>query len=653
MVIKYRPDIDGLRAVAVLAVLFFHAGLPFFEGGYVGVDIFFVISGYLITSIILREINQGKFSILQFYERRFRRILPPLIVVVFLTLIAGLYLLPSDGILGLGYSAITTALMSSNMLFYFESGYFGGAAEMKPLLHTWSLAVEEQFYIFFPLILIFISKRPKAHYLRYFLILGFLSLVACILLTQLKPSAAFYWIPTRTWELLIGSLLALQVFPTLSKSSSEALSFTGAALIFAAIFTYDAQTPFPGYTALLPTIGTALIIYTGGNQTPWVNRLLSLKPVVFIGLISYSLYLWHWPIIVYTKIWNISHLDYLTISLMLLIIMALSILSWKFIEGPMRQKKILAHQKPLLTASLIVMSLMVVFGWGLVREGSQSQTKDPLWKKWNSCQKVSQRLRNQQGLCSIGASQGEPEFLLWGDSHAKALASGVNLSAQNSGVKGYIATRSACPPLSSIGRPGQAACPHFNQSVLNFLAESPQIHTVILGGRWALSAQGTRYKQEYGQPVQLMDLEPQSAAQNFNGVQAQTLFEKGLIRSLKKLHELGKKVIIVSGIPEVGLDVPHALNIAHLRGLNIDQVIAPSWEEYQLRQQEVSEFLQKLETHPGITIIHPSTKLCNQYSCQIEAETQALYRDDDHLSTWGSLWISSIYDEVWRGFKPQ
>lgn len=653
MVIKYRPDIDGLRAIAVLAVLFFHAGLPFFEGGYVGVDIFFVISGYLITSIILREIDQERFSILQFYERRFRRILPPLIVVVFLTLIAGLYLLPSDGILGLGYSAITTALMSSNILFYFESGYFGGAAEMKPLLHTWSLAVEEQFYIFFPLVLIFISKRNKAHYLRYFLILGFLSLIACIFLTQLKPSAAFYWIPTRTWELLIGSLLALKVFPQLSKSSSEAVSLTGAGLVLAAIFTYDAQTPFPGYTAILPTLGTALIIYAGGSQTPWLNRFLSVKPVVFIGLISYSLYLWHWPIIVYTKIWNITHLDYLTISLMLLIIMGASILSWKFIEGPMRQKKFLAHQKPLLTASLIVMSLMVAFGWGLVREGSQSQTKDPLWKKWNSCQKVSQRLRNQQGLCHIGAPQGEPEFLLWGDSHAKALASGVNLSAQEAGVQGSIATRSACPPLTSVGRPGKAACPQFNQSVLNFLAESPQIHTVILSGRWALSAQGTRYKQEYGQPVQLTDLKPEQAVESFNEIQAQTLFEKGFIRTLKKLHELGKKVIIVSGVPEVGLDVPHALNSAHLRGLNVDQTIAPSWEEYQLRQKEVSSFLQKVSTQPGVKVIHPASKLCQQNSCQVEAEGQALYRDDDHLSTWGSLWIASIYDEVWKGFKPR
>lgn len=653
MVIKYRPDIDGLRAIAVLAVLFFHAGLPFFEGGYVGVDIFFVISGYLITSIILREIDQERFSILQFYERRFRRILPPLIVVVFLTLIAGLYLLPSDGILGLGYSAITTALMSSNMLFYFESGYFGGAAEMKPLLHTWSLAVEEQFYIFFPLVLIFISKRNKAHYLRYFLILGFLSLIACILLTQLKPSAAFYWIPTRTWELLIGSLLALKVFPELSKSSSEAVSLTGAGLVLAAIFTYDAQTPFPGYTAILPTLGTALIIYAGGGQTPWVNRFLSVKPVVFIGLISYSLYLWHWPIIVYTKIWNISHPDYLTISLMLLIIMGVSILSWKFIEGPMRQKRFLAQQKPLLTASLIVMSLMVVFGWGLVREGSQSQTKDPLWKKWNSCQKVSQRLRNQQGLCSIGASQGEPEFLLWGDSHAKALASGVNLSAQEAGVQGSIATRSACPPLTSIGRPGKGACPQFNQSVLNFLAESPHIHTVILGGRWALSAQGTRYKQEYGQPVQLIDLKSEQAVESFNEIQAQTLFEKGFIRTLKKLHELGKKVIIVSGIPEVGLDVPHALNSAYLRGLNVDQSIAPSWEEYQLRQKEVSSFLQQVSAQPGVKVIHPASKLCQQNSCQVEAEGQALYRDDDHLSTWGSLWIASIYDEVWESFKLQ
>ena len=353
MTLKYRTDIDGLRAIAVLAVLLFHIGVEPFSGGYVGVDIFFVISGYLITSIIVREIKGGNFSIVKFYERRFRRILPALTVVMASSLAFGVLLLHPKHLYDLGWSSIAASLFSSNILFYLESGYFAESAELKPLLHTWSLAVEEQYYIFFPVLLILIAKIDSKKYARWLIPLALVSFTLCIVGMEFNVSGTFYLIPTRTWELLTGSLLAINIFPgTKCQYVRNFLSITGFLMMAFSIFVYTPATNFPGIAAAIPTIGAALIIYSGIGGRSLVGRFLSLKPLVFIGLISYSLYLWHWPVIVYTKYYSIVELTNFEISVMLCFIFALSVFSWHYIEKTV-QKKDFLHQKKQLVQCLI------------------------------------------------------------------------------------------------------------------------------------------------------------------------------------------------------------------------------------------------------------------------------------------------------------
>jgi len=271
MPLKYRPDIDGLRAIAVLAVLFFHTGVPGFSGGFVGVDIFFVISGFLITSIILKDIKEEQFSIARFYERRIRRIFPALFPVIAFTLAVGAYLFDANAFKDLGQSITATTLFSSNILFWRESGYFAAASFTKPLLHTWSLAVEEQFYIFFPLALVFIHRFLKSRYILWIGIAIILSLGASIWGVYYKPSPTFYLVPTRAWELLAGSVLALGVLPNPSSAwLRNLLSATGLGLIMYSVGFYTEVTLFPGHNAIAPVMGAWLIIYS--NRGGYGNR---------------------------------------------------------------------------------------------------------------------------------------------------------------------------------------------------------------------------------------------------------------------------------------------------------------------------------------------------------------------------------------------
>jgi peptidoglycan/LPS O-acetylase OafA/YrhL len=299
---KYRSDIDGLRAVAVIPVILYHTDIEYFSGGYVGVDVFFVISGYLITKLLTDDLSRGHLSIRKFYERRIRRIFPALFTVLIFTLIvSSLILLPEDYI-SESYSALSAALFSANIYFWANSGYFDAPASALPLLHTWSLAVEEQFYIVFPLLLLTFKNANRNVLAIIFFVLFFVSLGISQWYVVNDTKSAFYLPHSRAWELLIGAFLALGVLPdNRSRLMRETLSITGITLISWSVFTYTDKTPFPGFSALAPSIGAALIIYAGRSGRSLPFHILTMKSIVFIGLISYSLYLWHWPIIVLTK----------------------------------------------------------------------------------------------------------------------------------------------------------------------------------------------------------------------------------------------------------------------------------------------------------------------------------------------------------------
>ncbi len=299
--LHYRPDVDGLRAVAVLAVLAFHAGGFPTPGGFVGVDVFFVISGYLISSLIMKQIAAGTFSITSFYERRIRRILPALTVMLaFTCVLAYLYLLPTE-LKNFADSLLAANFSASNFYFWQHSDYFVSPLS-NPLLHTWSLAVEEQFYIVFPLLLYVLYRWWPGRVKIVVAVLAALSLAVSGYGAYHDSVTTFYMLPTRAWELLIGTLLAMKLLPELRTSIGRNLaSITGILLIGCAILLFTKATPFPGLAALPPCVGAALIIWSGESGMSVVNSALSLRPVVFIGLISYSLYLFHWPIIVFQK----------------------------------------------------------------------------------------------------------------------------------------------------------------------------------------------------------------------------------------------------------------------------------------------------------------------------------------------------------------
>jgi peptidoglycan/LPS O-acetylase OafA/YrhL len=369
---NYRPDIDGLRAVAVLPVILFHAGFKALGGGFVGVDVFFVISGYLITTIIAKEIGQGQFSILRFYERRARRILPALFLVMLCTLPwAWLWLQPQD-MKNLAQSMVAVSVFASNVFFWRASGYFDSANELKPLLHTWSLAVEEQFYVFFPLLLILCRRTGRVYMTAATGAVAIASFTAAQLFVSSDPSLAFYSLPTRAWELMIGALVALRRADRPSRNPGDptiqAQSLVGLLLIIWSMASFDAHTPYPSHYTLAPTIGAALILASDTRGTV-VGRLLASRAMVTVGLISYSAYLWHQPLFAMARHWSLEPLGMSVMATLCAATLGLAYLSWRFVETPFRQREHV-NKLQLLIFSVVGSALFLGLGlWGHWSQG--------------------------------------------------------------------------------------------------------------------------------------------------------------------------------------------------------------------------------------------------------------------------------------------
>jgi len=337
---KYRAEIDGLRAVAILPVVLFHAGFETFSGGFVGVDVFFVISGYLITSIILSEKAAGTFSLIDFYERRARRILPALLLVVAVCIPVAWLWLPAYDLARFSRSVVAVAFFASNVFFWLDGGYFAAANELKPLLHTWSLAVEEQFYLLFPLFIMLAWKWGRRRMVVLLAIAAFASFTAAQWGAHHGPVAAFFLLPTRGWELAIGAFLAFYSIggqAALGSTTRQVASALGLLMIACAVFAYDKDTPFPGLSALVPTLGAALIILFATPST-LVGRLLVSKPIVGIGLISYSAYLWHQPVLAFARI-RYGHLTELVTFVLIASVFILALVSRHLVEEPARDRE--------------------------------------------------------------------------------------------------------------------------------------------------------------------------------------------------------------------------------------------------------------------------------------------------------------------------
>lgn len=622
--LKYRPDIDGLRALAVVPVVLFHLDVALFSGGFVGVDVFFVISGFLITSIVYRDVQAGQFRYADFYERRVRRLFPALAAMLAMCSIAAWFMLMPLDYKDFVDSVLAALIFLANIQFWKETDYFDDPVETIPLLHTWSLAVEEQYYILFPPLLIFLVRFVPRHVNLILLGLGLLSLWASEATLKTRPESSFYLVHLRAWELLAGSLLATGLVPSFKRRAiAEAAAAIGIAGIVVSVLWLDKNHSFPGINALPAVLGTALVIHAGRSSVTMVGRFLSLRPLVLVGLLSYSLYLWHWPIFVFVRYYLIEPFTPGQQLVLFLVSIGVAWLSWRFVERPFRSPGRLAPSRQFLfrSAALFSLVLILVSLPGLITRGGAFRLTDPVGAVAGVSDETIPfrrpcfgldplQVRNEREVCTLGV-EGEPQFILWGDSHALSLAQGVHLAASELGLSGRFFARSVCPPALRTRefRASEVSCKEFNESVAQFIERTPTLERAILVGVWS----------HYVDPEQIQD---------------DLGFKVGLRRTLNLLEDQGIGVTIVAQVPIASLDVPSAL--ARSLQFNRSVELGPTTRQHQSQVQLFSEYLAELRSEFQIRVVDPAEVLCNGERCHVQLSGRPLYRDTDHLSAWGS-----------------
>jgi peptidoglycan/LPS O-acetylase OafA/YrhL len=635
---EYRREIDGLRAVAVLAVILFHAGFETFRGGFVGVDVFFVISGYLITTIILAEIEEGTFAILEFYKRRARRILPALFFVMLVCIpFAWFWLLPDD-MKDFAQSLVAVSICASNVLFWLEGGYYDADAEIKPLVHTWSLAVEEQYYLIFPLFLLVCRRFGKR---RTLIVLGVV-FVASLGLAQWgahsAPLAAFLLLPTRAWELLLGVFAGFY----LSKSDrtrfgrqwSEALGALGVVLILCSVVAFNRATPFLGVYALVPTVGTLLFILFATQETI-TGRLVANKAFVGIGLISYSAYLWHQPLFAFARQRSFKEPGAFVFALLSVASLVLGYLSWRYIEGPFRKRANVSDSRLLLYASIAAGLFVSVglIGW-FVNGAYGGRSNVPHVaresERINVHQDVGSGSERSFDDSSRFTTGNTPEVLVWGDSYALHLVHG--LVASNPNIKLVQKVTAFCGPFLDIapmsakyGRAWAERCIRRNDEVIEYLKNSPSVKYVVMSSRFA---------QFVGRDVTVLTRDERI-------VSGQRASLEAMLSTIKLVKELGRIPVVFSPTPQDGSNVEKCLMKATLLGADT-AVCNVSVTASQARQAEVWDLLRKIESVTSVVWL--AEGMCSYGVCYAAIDGVAMYRDRGHLSREASAYLGKKLD---------
>lgn len=642
--LKYRSDIEGLRAIAVIPVVLFHAGFSSLHGGFIGVDVFFVISGYLITSIIIKQLQNNQFSLVEFYERRARRILPALFVMVLATIIVGFFVFFPEQLSNLSKSAIATMTFVPNLYFYSNTGYFTPSALDTPLLHTWSLGVEEQFYIFFPIfIMLCIKILNKSLAFRLTCVAFFMSLFLSICLVYYnKESVTFYMLPTRAWELLAGSILAFG-WPSkkLSLLNRNILSVTGAMALCLGYVFIDETLPFPGLAALIPVAGAALIIYSGESGYTLVGALLSNRVLGFVGKISYSLYLWHWPITVYFYYFSDSpFVKYLIV----LVSFIMATLSYIFVENYFRNKSILSSTKRLFAHSALAISficsasIFIVLNDGVgsrfPKNVIEITESEGMLHNNRECHFIDAGDIASGRYCVFGKVDVKPTFALIGDSHADALRPAVEdfvLQKERSAIQ---LTNAGCRPFLGVYEIGSKNCMEFIEASLNEVLNSENIDYVILHGYWSPPYTGNGYRNKN------IKLEKTS----FDPTQFgnEELFVYGVKSLVGALVASGRKVIIVGGVPEIGFDLPfdYAKHLVFETPFSASEKVTydpakPALIDIANQFAKDEVFFVDLEKH-----------ICPDLQCQLIRNGKPIYRDGDHITFEFSKTLGSIFSGV-------
>lgn len=639
---SYRADIDGLRAVAVLAVVLNHLSSALMPGGFVGVDVFFVISGYLITRIIAQEIGEGRFTFARFYERRARRIFPALFAVLAATLAAGYaLLLPSDYLVALR-AALATLLFGSNLLLWRQqSGYFEATeSKLDPLLHTWSLAVEEQFYLLFPVFLLVCHRYWKKRILWILLAGTAVSLVGAVILAKGNRTAAFFLSPFRAWELLAGSLLAYGALPAIgSRLAREALAAGGLAAIVLACVLYDDGTVFPGLAALAPVLGAAALIHAGSSGPTLAGRLLQWRPVVYVGLISYSLYLWHWPIIVLAQYANGMASLSRYWPLLLLACLLVASASYHFIEQPFRRSAGAPSRLALPSWAALAAGLGLFCTVGALAGGfpgrfsptvlSLDKARTPLVPH-DHCSN-----RAPEAACLLGAGEDEPQMLLWGDSHLVSLAPVLHDVLGERGARAVFLPYLACAPAFEVGNAVRPTCPDVQARVKDYLLANPQIKTVVMVGYWR------NYFRE-GSPVRMMSAGGEAVA-------GPAAAHAGLRTTLQWLAQNGRSVMLIGQMPAYDRSVPAALALEAATGRKLARSSA---SQERLANAPFLALVDEFEPDVRFQYVDPVPWLCAQ-ECRVIEESVSLYRDAHHLSVAGAMSIKAELSQAFaRGGEP-
>lgn len=663
---KYRPEVDGLRAVAVIPVILFHAGFESFAGGYVGVDVFFVISGYLITSILVEQLQGGHFSLTGFYLRRMRRILPALYLVMAASFpLAWLLLTPSD-LRDFSQSLVAVALFSSNLLFLHEAGYWNGLAELKPLIHTWSLGVEEQYYLLFPLFLLGLWRLGQGSRLIVFGAIGVVGLALSQWAVLTHPEAAFYLLPFRLWELALGCLIALwaQRAPTLFTAAGaawqdgtrQALALLGLALILAAMAFYDRLTPFPGLAALLPTLGAGLILLFSGPRT-LVGRWLSARVPVLIGLCSYSAYLWHQPLLAFAQHGALEEPQTMTRLTMCVIAGLLAWLTWRWVERPFRDRRSVSDRR-MVALAVGGLVLFVALGSAGHLSGGWSQRVDPRLRIAALSEVCEPSLGTLGPACRM--TPGDRDLVLvYGDSHARALAGQLKARLGEAGMGSLLALNDGCLPLAevyrenergSIGQDNQA-CLDFVRGVDAMLEQTPIIRQVVMIGRWTLGVEGVRFDNGEGGvergslPARLQPL-VNGQPVRLDGRQRLDALGRKLQASVERMLLDGRRVVLVYPVPEAGWSVPAQLQkIQFYRGSDTLYPLdgSTSRDRFWQRNQRTYGLLDAIGPHSELRRTYPEQRFCGGETpdrCRVHEAGIPLYRDDDHPYAAGAAWLA-------------
>jgi peptidoglycan/LPS O-acetylase OafA/YrhL len=652
----YRADIDGLRAIAVASVVLFHAGLTSLSGGFVGVDIFFVISGYLIGAHIYRDTSVGKFSLGSFYQRRAKRILPALFFVLLVCYALSWLLLAPTELESFGRYAVASVIAVSNLLAWHTANYFAPGTDQNPLLMTWSLGVEEHFYIVFPLLMLaairtFKLKGERLRTRLFWMMAGaaLLSFGASLVLTRTHPGAAFYLLPTRAWELAVGVLMAIYEAGWRDNGAaegayggsrwSELRSCVGLSAVFFAILEYGRSTPFPGLAATAPVIGAALII--SAPRATLNQWLLSSRPFRWVGLVSYSWYLWHWPLLSFARICADKPISKAVALALVAAALGLAWVSYRFVEQPFRHSKMAAN--PLLRRYAAACLLFGLPGVLLIATHGAPRRFPLLARQEEEIRSVTHPcvgdVPELQAQGCLPAPDGRPALALVGDSHANALVWQMRRLAADANVRLYTLTQTTCPPLlgmttSSTTPEAQSECVKDNDDAIKFVASDPTVHVVVLAGFWSAT---WMYWGGYHRAGDHSAVSPEENEKNF---------EQGLDSTIAFLQQAGKRVIVVQDSETLRFDPVRRLraDLIPLRGLVRRRVqgetAAPGRamndEMYWKDNEAAAEIVTKVAARRDAETFDLRPGLCGADSCGFYEDGVLLYLDTNHLSPAGA-----------------